>query len=667
MQPWAFPFQLDALFQIWEQFVLQGRLSPEQEALLDPIVLRSWRRCGPRFDAFSRPRLISLESPGLDRVYNAQADLMNMARPFMEDIHQFVENSDVGIVLTDGVACVLEIMGDRTMLAELEATGIRPGVYWNEEIVGTNAMALTIQEAMPVHVVGPEHYFATFHHLAAAAAPIFDVKGRMIATLSMFGNCRRSHVHTLGLVMAAARAISNQLQANLYLQETNRHLSELQTVFGAISEGVISWNQVGRVTSFNKQAAEMLGISRERILGRPLLQLLTLPPVVAEALADNRPLNEVEGTFEQDGRYIDCLISLKPIMDGLSGPTGYILTLRPFKRVRQLVHRLVGARATLTLDDVLGESSGMRRVRRQARLAARGIAPALLVGEGGAGKNPLARAIHNESERADRPFLTISCQAIPHELMASEFLGYEVGAFEGAPPEGRPSKFELADSGTLFLDDIESLTLEMQAALLHLLETGHIMRLGSARPIPVDVRIIGGTAVNLEEYVADGRFHSHLYYRFGVFIIELPALRDRLEDIPLLVERFLSRISQRLDKPAWISDEAQAALHRYPWPGNVRELEDVLERAVMQSENNWIQVSDLPAVVRSGRVLTSLSPRPQPVLSLRDAEREAIIRAAWACEGHISNMAKQLGTSRTTLWRKLKELDINLEQYKSKA
>jgi transcriptional activator for dhaKLM operon len=224
----------------------------------------------------------------------------------------------------------------------------------------------------------------------------------------------------------------------------------------------------------------------------------------------------------------------------------------------------------------------------------------------------------------------------------------------------------LADSGTLFLDDIESLTLEMQAALLHLLETGHVMRLGSSRPIPVDVRIIGGTAVNLESYVADGRFHPHLYYRFGVFIIELSPLRDRLEDIPLLVERFLSRISQRLDKPAWISDEAQTALQRYPWPGNIRELEDVLERAVMQADNNLVQVSDLPAVVRSGRVLTSQTPRPQPVLTLRDAEREAIIRAAWASEGRVSDMARQLGAGRTTLWRKLKQLDINLEQYKSR-
>jgi transcriptional activator for dhaKLM operon len=270
------------------------------------------------------------------------------------------------------------------------------------------------------------------------------------------------------------------------------------------------------------------------------------------------------------------------------------------------------------------------------------------------GKNHLARAIHNDSQRADKPFISINCRALPHELMISEFLGYERDSSNNT----RPSKFELANGGTLLLDQIESLSLEMQAALLQVIETGHVMRLGSVRPIPVDVRIIAATTENLEQLVAEGHFISHLYYRFGVFNITIPPLRERIEDLPLLAERFLARITVSYNKASWIDDGALVVLRRYPWPGNVRELENVLERAIRHSSDDTIHLTDLPDVVRHGRVMAAASPQPLPALSVADAEREAIIRAGWACQGRVTEMAQQLGIGRTTLWRKMKRLNI---------
>jgi transcriptional activator for dhaKLM operon len=299
-------------------------------------------------------------------------------------------------------------------------------------------------------------------------------------------------------------------------------------------------------------------------------------------------------------------------------------------------------------------------VLRQARIAARGEAPVLVRGEGGSGKNHLARAIHNDSRRAGGPFLAIDCRAIPHELMASEFLGYE----ESASGEGRPSKFELASGGTLLLDQIESLSLELQTTLLRVLETGHVMRLNGTAPIAMDTRIMAATTANLEQRVVEGSFISHLYYRFGVFSIEIPPVRERTEDIPLLAERFLARISQRDDRPYWIDPEALAIMSRYPWPGNVRELESALERAVSHCRDAVVRVMDLPDVVRTGRVVTADSPQPLPVLSVADAEREAIIRAGYACHGRVSRMAGQLGIGRTTLWRKMKLLNIAPESFR---
>jgi len=284
----------------------------------------------------------------------------------------------------------------------------------------------------------------------------------------------------------------------------------------------------------------------------------------------------------------------------------------------------------------------------------------LLRGEGGVGKNHLARAIHNDSERGHMPFLAINCRAIPHELMISEFMGQE----QGSNVDGRPSKFELANGGTLMFDQIESLSLEMQAALLHVIETGHVMRLGSSRSIPVDVRIIGATSDDLEKLVAAGHFVSHLYYRFGVFNITIPPMRERTEDIPLLAERFLARISLRDGRAAWIDDEATAVLRRYPWPGNVRELESILERALHHSSDNIIHVADLPETIRSGRLVIANSPQAEPVLTTIEAEREAIIRAGWACQGRLTEMSQQLGIGRTTLWRKMKRFNLSPGQFK---
>jgi transcriptional activator for dhaKLM operon len=293
---------------------------------------------------------------------------------------------------------------------------------------------------------------------------------------------------------------------------------------------------------------------------------------------------------------------------------------------------------------------------RQARTAARGRAPVLLRGESGVGKNHLARAIHNDSQRTDKPFMAIHCKAIPHELMISELLGSE--------PDGRPSKFELADGGTLMLNQIEALSFEMQFALLHVIETGHVMRLGSTRVIPVDVRIIATTSANLERLVAEGEFVPNLYYRFGVFNIQIPPLRERTEDIPALAARFLSRFGRAIGSQAGIGEEALQAICRYPWPGNVRELESTLERALHHCENEVIDVSDLSATIRKGRVLTVTSPHAQPILSVEEAEREAILQAGWVCQGRVSEMSQHLGIGRTTLWRKMKQLNISPAYFK---
>ncbi|MGD8583786.1 MAG: dihydroxyacetone kinase operon transcriptional regulator DhaR [Chloroflexota bacterium] len=670
MQPTSFPVAEETLALIWDEFMRSGQVSWPQKAIADPAVLASWRRSVYRLDPRAMPRPNRAGEQSLATILKARSELIELATPFMEDIHQFMEGSDCAIMLTDGTGCVHTLVGDKSALEELQASGLGRGAYWAEGQLGTIAPALALYEAMPALVIGPEHFYRAYHHLATAAAPVHDVRGRIVGVIAITSPARLGSPHTLALVMSAARAISNQLHANWYLDEANIHLSEVNAILSGVTEGVVAWNDQGKILHMNGQAGRILDLTPSSIVGRPLEEMLALPDNLRRAMDAHQEVRDDETTFLINGRRISCLASLRPIGRRQPGstpgytnpglPSGHILLLRPIDQVRRLVHQQIGSRASLTLNDLASQTPRMREVIRQARIAARGTAPVLIRGEGGVGKNHLARAIHNESERSDRPFIVIDCRAIPHELMAAEFLGHA----RGTGILGQPSKFELAHGGTLLLDQVESISLELQTALLRVLETGYVMRLGGIQPIQLDVRIMAATTADLERQVAEDSFISHLYYRFGVFNIHIPPVRERIDDIPLIAERFLARISQRDDRALWIDDEAMAVLCRYPWPGNVREMESALERAVSQSQDGVVRVVNLPEVVRSGRVITTDSPQAEPVLSIAEAEREAIIRAGQATQGRVSDMAHQLGIGRTTLWRKMKRLNISPEDFR---
>lgn len=658
MQPSASPVDQGTLANIWQTYMQTGNLTHDQKELLDPVVLLSWQRCTPRLNPRATPRISPVGSQAFSSLLRTQEELLTIATPVVEDIHQFIKGSGSSVFITDGSACNLYAIGDTHAEQLIDTHGLGRGSYWSEGQMGTNAAGVALVNAMPAYVVGAEHYFAAYHRLFSSAAPIHDLRGRILGVIGICGPLEAANPYILALSMSAAMAISNYIQANWSLQEANHRLGEVNTILGSISEGVLAWNCDGEIHHINAQASSMLGLNPVTALGHKIDDILELPELISQATANDEEFRDREASFHREGRTVRSLISLRAIKEASGQSVGYIALLRPIEQVRQLVQQQSGTRATLTIDDVHGQTPAMRSVLRQSRIAAKGTAPVLLRGEGGVGKNHLAQAIHNDGNRASKPFLSINCRAIPHELMVSELLGEEESAHI------RPSKFELADGGTLFLDQVDSLSLEMQAAVLQVIETGHVLHLGGNQPIPVNVRIIVATSEDLEQLVGEDSFLSHLYYRFGVFNIPISPLRHRSDDIPLLAERFLARITQRDSRAVWIDDAALEALRRYPWPGNVRELESALERAVYQSRDGVIRLINLPEAIRQRRVITDHSQRTQPVLSVTEAEREAIIRAGWACHGRVSEMARHLQIGRTTLWRKMKRHNISPAQFK---
>jgi transcriptional activator for dhaKLM operon len=363
----------------------------------------------------------------------------------------------------------------------------------------------------------------------------------------------------------------------------------------------------------------------------------------------------VEASFKVDGQKHDVSVSLRVIRSPRGEAVAFITTLRPMAQVHQLVNRLLGSQARLTLDDIVGQGPAAQQMRRQAMAAIQSRDSILLMGEQGTGKNSLARAIHNSGSRAAGPFLSINCHAIPRELVIDEFLGFEPGAFSNVTSTGQPSKFELADGGTLFIEEIDALPLEMQSILARILRSGEVVRLGGKRAMPVDVRVLASTEFSLEERTRTGSFRADLFYLLNGCLIQLPPLRDRAEDIPLLIDHSLGRLRLQLGRAVSISQAARHMLCAYAWPGNIAELESVMELASFNSDGQEIGVEHL-AESLSGSAAKVLD--RVPVATLQEMEKRTIAETLRATKGNLSKTARTLAISRNTLYRKIKELDI---------
>ncbi|HUT56204.1 MAG TPA: sigma-54 dependent transcriptional regulator [bacterium] len=315
-------------------------------------------------------------------------------------------------------------------------------------------------------------------------------------------------------------------------------------------------------------------------------------------------------------------------------------------------------------QDLIGDSKIIRDLKEQIAKVGPTEGWVLLTGENGTGKEVVARSIHRQSLRKDGPFVEINCAAIPEELIESELFGYEKGAFTGA--EGRKvGKFDLANGGTLLLDEIADMSLKTQSKVLRILQEQQFERVGGTLPVKVDVRVIAATNRNLEEAIKEGKFREDLYYRLNVIPIVVAPLRERKEDVPLFVEHFLKDFSARSRLPKKkVNKKVLRSLTQYPWPGNVRELKNVIERMLILSSGDEITMKDLPPQITSGGAAPGFT--PYNLASFKDAraafEREYLVRKLMENDYNISQTAEQIGMERTTLHRKIKSYGIETEK-----
>jgi len=447
-----------------------------------------------------------------------------------------------------------------------------------------------------------------------------------------------------------------------------------ETILDSIRNGIMITDRWGKIIFFSKAYGEFLGIKPEETLGKHCTEVIenTRMHIVAETGVPE--INDAQSIRGQD-----MVVQRIPIR--IDGQGLFVFGQVMFKDVRD-VHTLSSRLNLLeskvefyekeltdlrsskyTLQHIVGNSKGIADLKQLALRAAEIDAPVLITGESGTGKELFAHAIHYASKRRLYPFIRLNCSAIPRELLEAELFGYESGAFTGASNKGKAGKFELAHGGSIFLDEISDLPMEMQPKLLRILEEKEFEHLGGNRLIKSNFRLIAATHENLEDLVARGKFRKDLFYRLNVIPISILPLRERMEDLPLVVEHLMKKLSREHGtKMASFSPAVMKIFQSYPWPGNVRELSNILERILFTLDGDQTQVRHLPLFMQDlGR--GSSKQDNTGLKRLRDdMEKETLLQTIRNCNFNKNQAARMLGIHRTSLYKKMKKLNISLRQ-----
>lgn len=650
-----FDEKYNKISQEWKNFISTGLAD---STIISKPILDSWKRCRRKgMCPYTKASSVVLQEEKLKELLDQNKELIDICLPFMKNLHNFVKDSGFVVALSDSEGYLLEIVGDRDIVANIKRGNFIVGACWNEETTGTNGIGTVLKLGRPMQVFAYEHYCICSHSWTCSGAPIHNPNGEIIGIIDMTGPHSKVNSHTLGMVVAAANAIDNLLCLKDALTACQVANNFQETVLRSIPESLIALDNKHVITLINKNAQKIFNLHPDSILGKHIEDIFDSKNETFLSIAtSSQSTTDVEVRIFKDGNYSDYTLTCNTILSTDKRVAGKILILNEIKRAKNLVVKMTGARARFCFKDIVGNNASFLNALGLAKMASENISNVLLLGESGTGKDIFAQAIHNNSNQSRGPYVAINCAAVPRDLIASELFGYAGGAFTGSKKGGNPGKFELADEGTIFLDEIGEMPMELQTTLLRVIEEKTITRIGGRNVRPVNVRIIAATNKNLRDEVRKGNFREDLYYRLDVFTITIPPLRERKSDIPLLADCFIKSLNSKMGKSVnEIDERALKILMDYSWPGNVRELQNVIERAI-----NIAQSDILTADILSPEITDHLRihENNQENFSLEDVERQTILRMM-NFHSKKADLAKKLKISRSTLYRKLDKYNIS--------
>jgi transcriptional regulator of acetoin/glycerol metabolism len=551
---------------------------------------------------------------------------------------------------------ILELAGDTRIVEPAGEARLVPGCKWTEFSCGTNAIGTALALRQPVQIHGSEHFCAGIKRWTCSATVIRDpLDGKVLGVLDVSGLARTYSQHSLAFIVSMAGRIESRF-GKLVLERRLRLVERcMEHCFGH-GDGVVVVDENGRLVRANRQAPGAFAR-----VGAPDRLASAFPVPGIAGMADGFVQPQSPDWLRR--------VQIERIKEG-TDTLGFLLVVpAPGRRTAWSPDLIPDAEYTPApaFSRIVGHSPALRAAVQKAQQLAKAKVPVLLLGETGVGKELFARGIHQASAAADGPFVALNCGGLSRELLASELFGYAEGAFTGARKAGMVGKIEAANRGTLLLDEIGEMPLDIQPHLLRVLEEGELYRLGENTPRKVSCRLIAATHRDLRADIADGKFRMDLYYRLAVTSISIPPLRERKADLADLIDHLLHTSLERYGLAnAVIDDEAHECLLNYDWPGNVREMRNAIEGAVLMARDGIIAMDDLPPEIRAAAPADSQRTAPpaghslplQKIPSLEMAEAESIRLAIQQAQGNLTHVAFQLGIAKSTLYQKIKKYGL---------
>lgn len=633
------PHKMKELESNWEYFMLENQMLETMR----PIVFQSWKRC-QRYDVDPLQKqtpIIMDESKLMELI--SRSNLYDVSLPVIEDLYNQIKGTQHLITLSDSKGRIIHLKGDYKIESQAQEMNFVAGADWSEKFAGSNAIGTSLASGQPIQILSHEHYCEGVHPWVCSAAPIRDpLTRKILGIIDLTGPSQSAQSHSLTVVQSVSGIIEQRLLQSSYkiLDHLQRKYEEVKNKPSAVHVVVVD---------------EMLNVVRADSKCLSLLQINDWDQLWKKEELKQLKTSLIDSSIHEWEWDITSL-KLKIFIQSVTLDSERIGFVFCFEKLYQF--HPSDSNSETVLKGVIGKSDAMKKVIQKVQVISEVNVPVLLTGESGTGKEVFAYAIHQKSLRKNEPFIAINCGAIPDNLISSELFGYEAGAFTGGNPQGKRGKFEEANNGTILLDEIGEMPLELQVHLLRVLQEKEVVRLGSSKPLPINVRIIAATNKNLQKLVNEGLFRSDLYFRLNVVELHLPPLKKRKGDIRLLCEFFANELAKTHKKQIpTIDQQVLDFFHRYQWPGNIRELMNVMEYAVLFCEENHITLKSLPKSIleNNNEYLTHKDNHLSP---LEHKEKEKLKQLIYETNGNLSEVARRCKIARTTLYRKIEKYNL---------
>jgi transcriptional regulator of acetoin/glycerol metabolism len=636
--------QRTPFYDVWSKFVSKGDVD-----CVPMYVRQSWERCREaNVDPQKERNIMRIDQNSIRKRIDEHSDLHQLLQAHYKNVEKYFSFLPLCIFFSDSDGYILSITGHEkalNLIRESQQTEII-GSSIKERVIGTTAPGICLEERRFATVNAEEHYIRRIHWASCIATPVFDWEQNLLGCLDFTVTIKDAEKlkHLIPVLLNTANSIQFELSLKKKLEQIDLFHCYYRSTFDYSRSILILVDRRGRIIDLNRNAQEALNANSQCIKNKDVRSILSDKcdsEFLFKKFGESR---SVRG--RTSGLYYTESI---PIFDRSGNEVAFLLKLEK-EKPSTVIPGGVPYTARHTFESIIGTSPKMLNLVEKAKKAAKGGSNILIEGETGTGKELFAHAIHDESSYCGGPFVALNCAAIPTELIESELFGYEKGAFTGARQDGNPGKFELANGGTIFLDEIHAMDLSAQKKILRVIEDRQVTRIGGKYIIPLSIRIIVASSANLEEKIEGGFFIPALFYRLNVVRLSTPSLRERNEDIPSLVDYFIGEMNLKFNRSIrGVEPGVLEVMFRYSWPGNVRELRNCIESIFNFCVGEVIRLHDLEDIVPFESKKKAVAGR-----TMNDITKDLMIESLNRF-GNVREAANSLGIPKSTFYRKMKK------------